>query len=212
MMKSMLTIHRFVTGPIETNTWLVCNQQRKCFVVDPSSGCDELLGKIGDDRLSVESIILTHSHFDHILGIPELLAVMPQLPVYIHPVEINNLADEHRNGSVWFGRPFALSKPALPLSPGRQWIGSFEMEVIHVPGHTPGGCALVLDGYCFCGDALFAGSIGRSDLPGGNGPELLLAIKSGLCTLPDETVVCPGHGGRTTIGREKQSNPFLLRN
>jgi glyoxylase-like metal-dependent hydrolase (beta-lactamase superfamily II) len=206
----MITITKFITGPIETNTYLVSNDKGKCVVVDPASGCGELLGKIEKEKLAAEAIILTHAHFDHITGIPELLAAFRELPVYVHPSEAKYLADVRLNGAVWFGGSFALSVKTSELNEGKQRVGSFEFDVLHVPGHTPGGCALCMDGNCLCGDALFAGSIGRSDLPGGDGRLLVDSIKKKLLSLPDKTVVWPGHGGRTTIGREKRSNPFLF--
>jgi len=206
----MVTITKFITGPIETNTYLVSNDKKKCVVVDPASGCGEVLQKIKKESLDVEAIVLTHSHFDHITGIPELLEVLGNLPVYIHPSEARFLADAQLNGALWFGEHYSFPGKTRELDEGKQRIGSFEFDVLLVPGHTPGGCALCIDNSCLCGDALFAGSIGRSDLPGGDGPLLIASIRKKLLKLPDTTVVWPGHGGRTTIGREKKSNPFLL--
>jgi hydroxyacylglutathione hydrolase len=202
----MISITRFITGPIETNTYLVSNDKGKCVIVDPASGCDELLQKIKKESLDVEAIVLTHSHFDHITGIPEL----PEVPIYIHPSEARFLANAQLNGSLLFGERYVFSGITRELDEGKQRIGSFEFDVLLVPGHTPGGTALCIGNNCLCGDALFAGSIGRSDLPGGDGPLLIESIRKQLLTLPDTTVVWPGHGGRTTIGREKKSNPFLL--
>ena len=99
----MITITRFITGPIETNTYVVSNDKRECVIVDPASGCGEVLGKIKKESLDAEAIVLTHSHFDHITGIPELLDVFKKLPVYIHPSEAGFLADAQLNGSLWFG-------------------------------------------------------------------------------------------------------------
>jgi len=206
----MITLTRFITGPIETNTYLVSNDKGKCVVVDPASGCGEILRKIKKEPLDVEAIVLTHAHFDHITGIPELIDAFGDLPVYVHPLEAAFLADARLNGSVWFGESFTCSVKTNELNEGKQRIGSFEFGVLHAPGHTPGGCALVIDENCLCGDALFAGGIGRSDLPGGDGNQLIASIKTKLLPLPDSTVVWPGHGNRTTIGREKKSNPFLL--
>ena len=206
----MIFVTRVITGPIETNTYLVANEEAKCLIIDPASGCGEILQKIKSDSLTVEAIVLTHSHFDHITGIPEILSSLAaDLPIYIHPAEEKFLADPQLNGSMWFGQPFFFRGSVLPLNEGNQRIGSFMVEVLHVPGHTPGGIALVLENYCFSGDALFAGSIGRSDLPGGDGDALVAGIKARLLVLPDATIVCSGHGGRTTIGREKRCNPFL---
>jgi hydroxyacylglutathione hydrolase len=206
----MVAVTRFITGPIETNTYLVSNDKGKCIIIDPASGCDDILLKIEKEKLTAEAIVLTHSHFDHITGIPELFDALGKLPVYLHPSEETYLADAHLNGSLWFGGAWTFPGAAEELDEGKQNIGSFEFNVLHVPGHTPGGCALCIDGNCLCGDALFAGGIGRSDLPGGDGPLLIESIRKKLLTLPDKTVVWPGHGGRTTIGREKRSNPYLL--
>jgi hydroxyacylglutathione hydrolase len=206
----MIDVFRFVTGPIETNTWLVCNERHECIVVDPAFGCDEIIGKIKKDGLDCKAIALTHAHFDHISGIPELQESFGPLPVYIHPIEAPFLVNSQLNGSLWFGDEFIYPGPTEPLEEGFRTIGDFSFEVRHVPGHTPGGCALIIETFCLCGDSLFAGSIGRSDLPGGDGPGLINAIKAKLLTLPDATTVCPGHYGRTTVGREKKSNPYLL--
>jgi hydroxyacylglutathione hydrolase len=206
----MIDVTRYVTGPIETNTWFVCNEDRRCLVIDPAFGCDEIVGRLKSEGLECEAIILTHSHFDHISGIPELLEVSAGIPVYINPIEAPYLGNARLNASFWFGDEFVYQGLTEPLDETTQRIGSFEFKTLHLPGHTPGGMALIVDSWCFCGDTLFAGSIGRSDLPGGNGPELVLGIRTKLLTLPDTTVVCPGHHGRTTIGREKKSNPYLF--
>ncbi|MBN1130120.1 MAG: MBL fold metallo-hydrolase [Chitinispirillaceae bacterium] len=206
----MVDVARYGTGPIETNTWLVCDGDRRCIVIDPASGCGEITGRIRSEGLECEAVVLTHSHFDHITGIPELLEVSPMIPVYINPIEAAYLANSRLNASLWFGDEFVYTGSTEPLAEGRQRIGHFEFDVRHIPGHSPGGMALVIDKWCFCGDALFAGSIGRSDLPGGDGPALIEGIRGKLLTLPEETVVCPGHGGRTTIGREKKNNPYLV--
>lgn len=205
----MISITRFITGPIETNTYLVSNDKKKCVIIDPASGCGEILQKIKKEALDTEAIVLTHSHFDHITGIPELTDALGDLPVYVHASEARYLADAELNGSLWFGGRYTFAGGTEELREGRQRIGDFEFDVLLVPGHTPGGCALCIGNNCLCGDSLFAGSIGRSDLPGGDGPLLIVSIKKKLLALPDTTVVWPGHGNRTTIGREKKSNPFL---
>jgi hydroxyacylglutathione hydrolase len=206
----MIEVFRFVTGPIETNTWLVCNERHRCIVVDPASGCEQMIGKVREEELECQAIILTHTHFDHICGIPEIQEGLGPVPVYVHPVEAPYLVDSRLNASLWFGDEFTYPGPTEPLEEGIRSIGDFSFDVRHIPGHSPGGCALIIESFCLCGDTLFAGSIGRSDFPGGDGPGLIEAIKTKLLTLPDSTTVCPGHYGRTTIGREKKSNPFLV--
>jgi glyoxylase-like metal-dependent hydrolase (beta-lactamase superfamily II) len=206
----MIEVFRFITSPIETNTWLVCNDNHDGLIIDPGSGCDEVLDKIKKSGISCGAIILTHSHFDHISGIPELQEALGPLPVYIHPEEASFLGNARLNISHWFGDEFSYNGATEPLAEGPITIDGICGEIRHVPGHSPGSCALIMDSYCLSGDALFAGSIGRHDLPGGNGPQLITSITTKLLTLPDSTTVCPGHGGRTTIGREKKTNPFLV--
>jgi glyoxylase-like metal-dependent hydrolase (beta-lactamase superfamily II) len=204
-----VNIERIVAGPIDTNAWIVYNDDKKCFIVDPSSGCEEILGFIKEKNLNPESIIITHSHFDHILGIPEIIKCYPDLKLYVHPKEALLLKRSDLNGSYMIGMDFTYDKPVIDLTEGPMTIGSFPLTVLVVPGHSPAGCAVLIDKYCICGDILFAGSIGRSDLPGGNGELLVKGIREKMLVLPDDTVVCSGHGGRTTIGREKKENPFL---
>ncbi len=205
----MISVGKFVTGPLETNTYLVRNEAGRGLVLDPSSGCADLLQKVNEEGITLEAIFLTHAHFDHILGIPEILKAAGSIPVYVFGADSRALSDAGLNGSEWFGEPFAFNGPVTIITGDLKRIGSFDVRVVPVAGHTPGGCVLLIDNYCFSGDVLFAGSIGRSDLPGGNGADLINGIKSSLLTLPDATIVCPGHGGRTTIGREKAHNPWL---
>ena len=207
----MISVTRFVTGPIETNTYVVADDEKKaCLVVDPSAGCEDVLRKIEQDELRAEAILLTHAHFDHSMGIPELHERLGGIPVYVHPSEIAFLSNAKLNGSLLLGEEFVFTGEISELAEGTVKIGDFALTVLHLPGHTPGGCAFLFGTHCLSGDALFAGSVGRSDLPGGDGDALIAAITQKLLALPDDTVVHPGHGGRTTIGRERRSNPFLM--
>jgi hydroxyacylglutathione hydrolase len=205
-----IIIERFATGPLETNTYVV-NQEgaAACLVVDPSSGCGEVLRHIQTKKLSVAAICLTHGHFDHILGIAEIQRAQPDAGVWVHPDEKELLANAEFNGSVMIGVDFQYSGKTNNLAQGPITIGGISFEVRHVPGHSPGGCVFVFDGQCICGDCLFAGSIGRTDFPLCDGDALMRGIREKLLTLPDNTIVWPGHGNRTTIGREKRNNPFL---
>jgi glyoxylase-like metal-dependent hydrolase (beta-lactamase superfamily II) len=202
-------IERFPTGPLETNTYIVSNRRDACLVVDPSQGCAEVIARIDEQALRVEGICLTHGHFDHLLGIDEITDRYGTVGVWVHPDERELLKNPEYNGAIMIGSHFAYTEPTNDLREGTMSIGPFTFTVVHVPGHSPGGCALVFDGDCLSGDALFAGSIGRTDFPGGNGALLLRGIREKLFALPDETVLWPGHGGRTTIGREKRMNPFF---
>jgi hydroxyacylglutathione hydrolase len=206
-----IVITKFVTGPIDTNTYVVSNELSACLIVDPSRGCSEVLTYIKDKGLIPEAIVLTHGHFDHILGIAEIHEAYPAIDVWMHPDDKYLVASAERNGATLIGSDFFLKVPTRDLIEGPSRIGNFDCAVEHIPGHTPGGCAFVFEGACLSGDSLFAGSIGRTDFPGCDGEALIKNIKEKLFRLPDETVVYPGHGGRTTIGREKRLNPFLRR-
>lgn len=202
-------MERFVTGPIETNTYLLINDTGMV-VIDPSSGCSSVLKKMADSGKNAESILLTHGHFDHILGIPELQKNYPGMKVYCPPGELPLVQNPDYNGSAMIGGYYSYNGPIEMIREGAVTIGSFEFEILSIPGHSPEGCAILIENYCFCGDILFAGSIGRSDLPGGDGDLLVAGIKKKILTLPDTTIICSGHGGRTTLAREKKFNPFLV--
>ncbi|MBD3321038.1 MAG: MBL fold metallo-hydrolase [Chitinivibrionales bacterium] len=204
-----ITIKRFVAGPVETNCFVVFNGKPACCVVDPSSGCDEILAYIRGESLNVSAILLTHAHFDHCMGIEEIKEQFPDATVWVHPDEIRLLTTPHYNGSPMVGVHYSYTGPVRELHEGELVFDDITLTVLPVPGHSPGGCAFVLEDYCLPGDALFAGSIGRTDFTGGNFEQLITNIKTRLFALPDETIVFPGHGNRTTIGREKHRNPFL---
>ena len=204
-----LHIEKFITGPIETNTYLVVNDEKKSFLIDPSSGCEDVLIYLKDNSITLENIVITHGHFDHVLGLGEILEAYPKCAVYMHPGEAMMLKNAEFNGSLMLGIKFSYAGPIVDLNEGPMQIGSFQVNIIAVPGHSPAGVAVLIDKYLLCGDILFAGSVGRSDLQGGNEALLLKGIHEKLLILPGDTVVCPGHGGRTTIAREKRENPYL---
>jgi hydroxyacylglutathione hydrolase len=203
-------IEKFVTGPIETNTYVVSSESDTALIVDPSSGCKQVIDYCRKKNLKPEAIVITHGHFDHLLGIPEIQTAFPDLAVWIHPEDKPLLTHAGYNGSNMIGIAYSYKGKVKEYGEGDTTVGGIDFKILHVPGHSPGGCALLFDGECITGDSLFAGSIGRSDLPGGD-PEILInTIRGKLLTLPDETVIYPGHGGRSTIGREKRMNPFLI--
>jgi glyoxylase-like metal-dependent hydrolase (beta-lactamase superfamily II) len=208
-----IKILKFITGPLETNTYLVV-KNNKALIIDPSSNCEELLNNIKNNNIDVKSIILTHGHFDHILGIPEIEESYPNIDVWVNPAEKPLISNPSYNGSNMLGLNFCYDKPTKDLMEGTQKIDEFYFDVLFMPGHSPGGIAIVFKEdskvFCFSGDSLFAGSIGRYDFPGSDGRLLIDNIKTKLLTLPDDTIVYPGHGGRTTIAREKKMNLFLI--
>ncbi len=204
-----VSVERFVTGPIETNTYIVYNESKECLIVDPSNGVEEVLAFITKEQLQPQAILITHGHFDHIGGIPEVIDRFPGLPVYIHPQEREMLSNPEQNMSLMVGIAFSYDGAVIDLDEGAFTIGSFSGTVIMISGHSPAGTAFLIENVLLCGDILFAGSIGRSDFPGGSQKNLVDGIREKLFPLDDTVVVCPGHGGRTTIGRERRMNPFL---
>lgn len=199
----------FALGPFATNTYVVGHGTR-CWIVDPSFGPAPVIAYVRDKQLTVDAIVLTHAHVDHIAGIADVQKALGPVPVWIHEAEATWLGDPERNLSVAFGMPVSLPDASRLLRDGDELaVGEQTWRVLHVPGHSPGSIALASAGVVIGGDALFAGSIGRTDFPGSSFDTLETSIRRKLYTLPDATMVHPGHGPATTIGREKQSNPYV---
>lgn len=183
-----------------------------CWVVDASFSPAPILKHIQNNNLQPEILILTHAHIDHIAGVREVRAAFPALPIAIHDAERAWLGDPLLNLSSFSGQQVTAPEADRLLRHGdRLELGGQSWEVRHTPGHSPGGISLYHagSGQAVVGDALFAGSIGRTDFPGSSHEVLARSIREQLYTLPAETVIYPGHGPTSTIGREKMSNPFV---
>ncbi|WP_079509737.1 MBL fold metallo-hydrolase [Mesobacillus jeotgali] len=200
-------------GPLQTNCYIIYDKTLSCLIIDPGENPKKLSSVIEQLKLKPEAILLTHAHFDHI-GAVDRIRDKYGIKVYIHEKEKDWLTDPALNGS----RHFMLNEPIkaraadnLFKNEGEMSIGNFAFEIFETPGHSPGSVSLYfpIANFVVAGDALFQGSIGRTDLPGGNHNQLIKSIHDKLLVLPEETEVLPGHGPTTTIGLEIDSNPFL---
>ena len=207
-----MSIHVEVTADrrFGTNSYLVEDTETHDAVVIDSNLEPELVIAVARERgANVRAIILTHTDLDHIAGLHELRAAFGSVPIAVHDDERDVVA-EGKPLRREFGHIATQVDNVVALVEGQPYrAGSLEFEVLHTPGHSPGGVSLRIDGFVFTGDALFAGSIGRSDFANSDGRRLIDGIRSRLLSLPDELIVYSGHGPATTIGREKQTNPFL---
>jgi len=206
---------RLVVGELETNCYLIWRDPSPdTLIVDAGGDAELIAGEIERLRLQPRVLFATHGHVDHVAAAGELKGRFPAMRFAIMRAEREFLARPTLNLSLFLGRPLAAIEPDILLDDGDELAaGPLRFRAMHLPGHTPGGGALVgeLDGVraVFSGDALFAGSVGRSDLPGGDGELLVSSIRARLLPLGDETRVFPGHGPETTIGEERRSNPFI---
>ncbi|MCM3710897.1 MBL fold metallo-hydrolase [Sporosarcina luteola] len=208
----MLEIRTYPLGPIQTNCYVVYNREGECLVIDPGEEGDRIIAEIENSNGKPLAILLTHAHFDHI-GAVDRVRNHFGIPVHIHEAENEWLGNPDLNGSSRYpGLPLVKNKDADQfLHEGDLHIGPFHLEVRHTPGHSPGSVSFIFKEAHFAvvGDTLFRGSIGRTDLRGGDTRTLLQSIHDKLLTLDDETAVYPGHGPSTTPEEEKDMNPFL---
>jgi glyoxylase-like metal-dependent hydrolase (beta-lactamase superfamily II) len=197
-------------GPFQENTFFLrAADAPETIVIDPGDEPERLISIVETHRWKPVAIVNTHAHLDHIGAVSELKNHF-KLPFYLHPDDLNTLRDAPEHA-----RMFGVRVPLVPevdhaLEGGQTLdLAGLQIRVLYTPGHTPGGVSFVVDGRVFAGDALFYGSIGRTDLPGGDYDTLMRSLREQLLPLPDETIVHCGHGPDTTIGRERRQNPFL---
>lgn len=200
------TIKKLVVGGLETNSYIFADTDNKiAALIDPASDGNSIKSEVEKLGVKIKCIINTHGHGDHISSNGRFNA-----PIYIHKLDAAFLEDSELNLSAAFGFTIKSPPPSRLLEEGDIIeVGNFKLEVIHTPGHTPGSISLLGDGIVFTGDALFKGGIGRTDFPYGSGEQLINSIKYRLLTLEEDTVVYPGHGPSTTIGKEKRENSFI---
>ena len=199
----MMKVKVMQVGPIGTNCYILEDEKaRAAAIIDPGDEAGRILQVIEDDGVDVKYILLTHGHYDHTTAVPQLHKALPQAEIYIHRADANGA------GSQLF--PLAGQIPDLKFYDEGDTLalGDMTIQVLHTPGHSKGSVTLKVGDVLFCGDTLFAGSCGRTDLAGGSYAEIMASLKK-LGELPGDYHVCPGHDVTSTLERERRSNPFL---
>jgi hydroxyacylglutathione hydrolase len=203
-------IKKLEVGPIMANCFILgCETTKEAVVVDPGDDADRILMELAKSDLKVKYLINTHGHFDHV-GANKKMKEVTGAQIGIHPDD-ESMLGELSQSALMFGMSVENSPPAdFLLNEGDDvTFGEITLKVIHTPGHSMGGICLYTKGHLFAGDTLFAGSIGRTDLPGGDYDTLISSIKDKLLGLDEDTIVYTGHGPETNIASEKRMNPFL---
>lgn len=207
-----MLLHAFVTGPLETNTYLVADRATgDALVIDPGGDPGEILAFLAKERLRCRQIVNTHGHFDHVSG-NRALKSATGAALLVHEGDVPMLAGAAAHARIFMMEAENSPQPDVILVDREELrVGDVLLRVVHTPGHSPGGITLVTQGAAFCGDLVFYGSVGRTDLPGGSERVLLDSIRQHILTLPDDTALYPGHGPETTVGLERRQNPFFRR-
>jgi len=210
-----MQIHNLILGDYETNSYCLTATESStdCVIIDTGLESEPLIDFLRENELNPLAVIFTHGHADHIMGVTDLRKNYPDIKVIIHKADAEMLTRPSKNLSPLTGCMFKADAPDIIIADEEPIeFAGIKFQVFHTPGHTPGGICL----YCkdesviFVGDTLFAGSIGRTDFPGGDFKKLIASIKQKLLTLPGQTKVYTGHGDETTIQAEKQYNQFLI--
>jgi len=206
-----MMLKKLVVGPIQANCFIIGDEKTKeGAIIDPGDEGEHILKAAGEMGLDIKHIIATHGHFDHNAGVAQLKKELPDVPFLLHEEDLFFVKDSKGTAMKWGIRIDQVPDPDGFLKEGDTIeVGSIKLEVIHTPGHSPGGISLLCDDGIFVGDTLFQGSIGRTDFRKGSMTELKRSIRERLYSLPVDTVVYTGHGPETTIGEEKRFNMFV---
>jgi hydroxyacylglutathione hydrolase len=205
-----MILETVVVGPLMVNCYILgCEATRKGIIIDPGGDAEKILSAVARNDLAIVQIINTHGHFDHV-GANQAVMDAFGVGLSIHELDAPMLAHADITALKYGLKAKNSPPPTAFLRDGDSILfGNCSLKVLHTPGHTLGGCSLFGEGVVITGDTLFAESVGRTDFPGGSSAALLKSIREKLLTLPDETIVCPGHGPASTIGHERLHNPYL---
>ncbi|SES73418.1 Glyoxylase, beta-lactamase superfamily II [Natronincola peptidivorans] len=203
-------LEKVIAGVYGANCYVIADEKtNEAAVIDPGGDADKIMEVLQKNELDLRYILLTHGHGDHIGGVQELKE-KTNAPVYVHKGDLNLLQDKNKNYSALMGGPVIEMTADSFLEDGSVLtLGDLKLKIIHTPGHTRGGVCIHVNNNVFTGDTLFANSIGRTDLVGGDFDIIIQSIKEKLFTLDDDSIVFPGHGPASSIGIEKTTNPFI---
>jgi hydroxyacylglutathione hydrolase len=210
IMMGQMDYERVVVGAFDTNCYHVyCEQTLECAVVDPGAEPEKIFRAIEQKGLKPKVLINTHGHVDHV-GANKDIKEKYDIPLCVHPSDSSMLSNILNSTMGFFLGAKKSPAPDRFIEEGDEInIGTSSLKVIHTPGHSPGSVSLSGDGFLLSGDVLFCGGVGRTDLPGGSWTELEKSIKEKIYSFPDDTFILPGHGPITTVGQEKETNPFV---
>jgi len=207
-----MIIKKLIVGPMEANCYILADEKTgRAVIIDPGEEGERILQIVREDRLKVIYIINTHAHIDHI-GANDIIRQKTGSSLLIHSADASLLKDAEMNLSIMMSKKRGFLPPTTVVEEGDEiQVNEVSLKVLHTPGHTPGSICLYASDRVFTGDTLFAGSVGRTDLPGGSFNDLQNSIKKKLLVLSEEVIVHPGHGPDTSIGREGKTNPFIYK-
>lgn len=205
-----MILEKLTVSPLLENCYIVGDASTmQGLVIDPGDEAERIAAAIKRLGLTVAKIVNTHGHVDHVGAVASLKGILGA-KFYLHPAEKMHLERLPQTAAAFGIKDAGVPEVDVDLADGDTiLVGELAMRVVHTPGHTPGHCILVFDEHAFCGDLIFAGSIGRTDFPGGDYPTIVDSLEKAILTLPDPTHLYPGHGPATTVAIEKQYNPFL---